>query len=154
MVLGLKIEDETIIDLKTNAPWKTAAEKVREREQQPENIEKERVQPNVQPKRRRQRKRRESTPKETTSKKEERVRPKRRRQSKEERAPTRTHTFVLKNNSESHRQSLRLGRNARYARGRVVSGGRARLSFVLKSKNILRTKVSPNLREQTRRAGF
>jgi len=42
VVLGLKIEDETIIDLKTNAPWKTAAEKVREREQQPENIEKRR----------------------------------------------------------------------------------------------------------------
>ena len=42
VVLGLKIEGETIIDLKTNAPWKTAAEKVREREQQPENIEKRR----------------------------------------------------------------------------------------------------------------
>jgi len=42
VVLGLKIEDETIIDLKTNAPWKTAAEKVREREQQPENKEKRR----------------------------------------------------------------------------------------------------------------
>jgi hypothetical protein len=41
-VLGLKIEDETIIDLKTNAPWKTAAEKVREREQQPENKAKKR----------------------------------------------------------------------------------------------------------------
>ena len=42
MVLGLKIEDETIIDLKTNAPRKTAAEKQREREQQPEKKEKRR----------------------------------------------------------------------------------------------------------------
>jgi len=42
VVLGLKIEGETIIDLKTNAPLKTAAEKVREREQQPENKEKRR----------------------------------------------------------------------------------------------------------------
>jgi len=41
-VLGLKIEDETIIDLKTNAPSKTAAEKMREREQQPENKAKRR----------------------------------------------------------------------------------------------------------------
>ncbi|CAL6420854.1 unnamed protein product [Bathycoccus prasinos] len=43
VVLGLKIEDETIIDLKTNAPWKTAAEKQREREQQPENKAKKRA---------------------------------------------------------------------------------------------------------------
>ena len=42
VVLGLKIEGETIIDLKTNAPRKTAAEKQREREQQPENKEKKR----------------------------------------------------------------------------------------------------------------
>ena len=41
-VLELKIEDETIIDLKTNAPLKTAAEKQREREQQPEKKEKKR----------------------------------------------------------------------------------------------------------------
>jgi hypothetical protein len=43
VVLGLKIEGETIIDLKTNAPRKTAAEKLREREQQPENKEKRRA---------------------------------------------------------------------------------------------------------------
>ena len=42
VVLGLKIEGETIIDLKTNAPRKTAAEKMREREQQPENKDKKR----------------------------------------------------------------------------------------------------------------
>jgi len=42
VVLGLKIEGETIIDLKTNAPRKTAAEKQREREQQPEKKEKKR----------------------------------------------------------------------------------------------------------------
>ena len=42
-VLELKIEDETIIDLKTNAPLKTAAEKQREREQQPEKKEKKRA---------------------------------------------------------------------------------------------------------------
>ena len=41
-VLELKIKDETIIDLKTNAPLKTAAEKQREREQQPEKKEKKR----------------------------------------------------------------------------------------------------------------
>jgi len=41
-VLELKIEGETIIDLKTNAPRKTAAEKQREREQQPEKKEKKR----------------------------------------------------------------------------------------------------------------
>ena len=41
-VLELKIEDETIIDLKTNARLMTAAEKQREREQQPEKKEKRR----------------------------------------------------------------------------------------------------------------
>ena len=46
VVLGLKIEDETIIDLKTNAPRKTAAEKQREREQQPENKAKKRERTN------------------------------------------------------------------------------------------------------------
>ena len=42
-VLELKIEDETIIDLKTNARLMTAAEKQREREQQPEKKEKKRA---------------------------------------------------------------------------------------------------------------
>ena len=42
-VLELKIEDETIIDLKTNEPLMTAAEKQREREQQPEKKEKKRA---------------------------------------------------------------------------------------------------------------
>ncbi|CAL6345258.1 unknown protein [Bathycoccus prasinos] len=41
-VLELEIEDETIIDLKTNAPLKTAAEKLRDREQQPEKKDKRR----------------------------------------------------------------------------------------------------------------
>ena len=42
-VLELEIKDETIIDLKTNAPLKTAAEKLREREQQPEKKDKRRA---------------------------------------------------------------------------------------------------------------
>ena len=127
-VLGLKIEDETIIDLKTNAPWKTAAEKVREREQQPENKAKKRERTNNRPEVKD--KKRESANKETENKaKTESVRPKRGSQSKGRERTTK------KRKSKQRRESANNSRRTKQRRERTTKKRKSKQRRARADKN-------------------